>query len=85
VLSACNTAAGEQIGSEALSGLARAFFYAGARTFLASHWALDSGAAVLLITNTFSALAKDPGLGQAKALMQNIVERTLEPPRVRKF
>jgi hypothetical protein len=39
----------------------------------------------LLITNTFSALAKDPGLGQAKALMQNIVERTLEPPRVREF
>jgi CHAT domain-containing protein len=85
VLSACNTAAGEQIGSEALSGLARAFFYAGARTLLASHWAVDSGATVLLITNTFSALAKDPGLGPAKALMQNIVERTLEPPRVRKF
>jgi hypothetical protein len=46
---------------------------------------IDSGATVLLITNTFSALAKDPGLGPAKALMQNIVERTLEPPRVRKF
>src|SRR5207249_4467195 len=42
VLSACNTAAGDQIGSDALSGLARAFFYAGARTLLASHWAVDS-------------------------------------------
>jgi CHAT domain-containing protein len=31
VLSACNTAAGEKPGAEALSGLARAFFYAGAR------------------------------------------------------
>jgi hypothetical protein len=30
ILSACNTAAGEAKGAEALSGLARAFFYAGA-------------------------------------------------------
>jgi CHAT domain-containing protein len=44
ILSACNTAAGDKVGSEALSGLARAFFYAGARTVLASHWAVDSGA-----------------------------------------
>src|SRR5262245_42341752 len=29
VLSTCNTAAGEKPGAEALSGLARAFFYAG--------------------------------------------------------
>jgi hypothetical protein len=28
VLSACNTAAGDKLGAEALSGLARAFFYA---------------------------------------------------------
>jgi CHAT domain-containing protein len=34
ILSACNTA-GE--GTEALSGLARAFFYAGARALLVSH------------------------------------------------
>jgi CHAT domain-containing protein len=31
MLSACNTAAGDADGAEALSGLARAFFYAGAR------------------------------------------------------
>src|SRR5262249_54563799 len=31
ILSACNTAAGNTEGAEALSGLARAFFYAGAR------------------------------------------------------
>jgi CHAT domain len=39
VLSACNTAAGDKPGAEALSGLARAFFYAGARALLVSHWA----------------------------------------------
>src|SRR5262249_48220046 len=36
VLSACNTIAGDKPGAEALSGLARAFFYAGARALLVS-------------------------------------------------
>ncbi len=45
VLSACNTIAGDKPGAEALSGLARAFFYAGARALLVSHWAVDSEAA----------------------------------------
>src|SRR5262249_20174923 len=34
VLSACNTIAGDKPGAEALSGLARAFFYAGTRALL---------------------------------------------------
>ena len=42
ILSACNTAAGGAEGAEALSGLARAFFYAGARAMLVSHWSVDS-------------------------------------------
>ena len=46
VLSACNTAAGDKPGAEGLSGLARAFFYAGARAILVSHWPVNSDAAV---------------------------------------
>jgi CHAT domain-containing protein len=38
VLSACNTAAEGNPGAEALSGLARAFLYAGARSLVVSHW-----------------------------------------------
>jgi CHAT domain-containing protein len=38
VLSACNTAAGGAANAEALSGLGRAFIYAGARSLLVSHW-----------------------------------------------
>ena len=48
VLSACNTIAGDNPGAEALSGLARAFFYAGARALLVSHWSVDSDAATRL-------------------------------------
>jgi CHAT domain-containing protein len=68
VLSACNTAAGDKAGGEALSGLARAFFYAGARALLVSHWTVDSGAAARLTTATFDIMKAQPNLGRAEAL-----------------
>jgi CHAT domain-containing protein/Flp pilus assembly protein TadD len=68
VLSACNTVAGDKPGAEALSGLARAFFYAGARALLVSHWSVDSRAATQLTTATFDLLRADPKLGRAEAL-----------------
>jgi CHAT domain-containing protein len=70
VLSACNTIAGDKPGAEALSGLARAFFYAGSRALLVSHWAVDSRAATRLTTSTFEVLRRDPTLGRAEALRQ---------------
>jgi CHAT domain-containing protein/Tfp pilus assembly protein PilF len=68
VLSACNTIAGDKPGAEALSGLARAFFYAGARALLVTHWAVDSEAATRLTTSTFDLLNAEPGIGRAEAL-----------------
>jgi CHAT domain-containing protein len=68
VLSACNTIAGDKPGAEALSGLARAFFYAGARSLLVTHWAVDSAAATRLTTSTFDLLKAEPKLGRAEAL-----------------
>ena len=82
VLSACNTAAGSARGAEALSGLARAFFYAGARALLVSHWAVYSQAAVELTTGSFAALAAKPRLGRAgafRAAMLDLIARG-EPP-----
>ena len=57
LLSACNTAAGEQ-GGAAMSGLVRGFFFAGARSVLATHWAVESESATALTSATFSAQAK---------------------------
>ncbi len=68
VLSACNTIAGDKPGAEALSGLARAFFYAGARALLVSHWAVETNAATRLTTATFEIMKNDPTLGRAEAL-----------------
>jgi len=68
VLSACNTIAGDRPGAEALSGLARAFFYAGARALLVSHWAVESNAATELTTSAFKIMAENPGVGRAEAM-----------------
>jgi CHAT domain-containing protein len=68
VLSACNTIAGDKPCAEALSGLARAFFYAGARALFVSHWAVESIAAMRLTTSTFDVMKSDPSLGRAEAL-----------------
>lgn len=68
VLSACNTAAGSEADAEALSGLARSFFYAGARSLLVSSWPVYSPAAVDITTRAFSAMNDAPGIGRAEAL-----------------
>ncbi|MBO0765746.1 MAG: CHAT domain-containing protein, partial [Hyphomicrobiaceae bacterium] len=68
VLSACNTAGGNEPGAEALSGLARAFFYAGARALLVSHWAVDSYAAAMLTSRTFAEMLNAGTIGRAEAL-----------------
>jgi CHAT domain-containing protein len=75
ILSACNTAGGGQgassaTGAEALSGLARAFFYAQARALLVSHWAVDSDATVKLITKAVGAMSQNKSVGRAEALRQ---------------
>jgi CHAT domain-containing protein len=70
VLSACNTIAGDKPGAEALPGLARSFFYAGARALLLSHWAVSSEAATRLAISTFDRLKTGPKLGRAEALRQ---------------
>src|SRR5258706_1438704 len=72
VLSACNTAAGDgSPGADGLSGLAKAFFYAGSRALLVSHWPVVSSAAVRLTTGAFDALKAEPGIGRAEALRRS--------------
>jgi CHAT domain-containing protein len=73
ILSACNTAAGDVAGAEALSGLARAFFYAGARSVLVSHWEVSSESAVKLITTAVAELTANPKIGRAEALRRSML------------
>jgi len=73
VLSACNTAAEGKPGAEALSGLARAFFYAGARSLIVSHWEVEDEATANLMVGTFRALSRNPRLSHAEALRQSML------------
>jgi CHAT domain-containing protein len=73
ILSACNTAAGGAQGAEALSGLASAFFYAGARSLVVSHWAVNSDATVKLITKAVSTMAEDTTVGRSEALRRSML------------
>jgi CHAT domain-containing protein len=81
VLSACNTAAADgRTGAEGMSGLAKAFFYAGARSLLVSHWPVDSAAAVRLTTSAFAELEKDRSIGRAEALRRSMMALVEHPP-----
>jgi CHAT domain-containing protein len=82
VLSACNTASGDKVGADALSGLARAFFFAGAHALLVSHWSVNSEAAVNLTTRTFGFLAQAPQSRRAEAFqraMLTLIEEGYPP------
>lgn len=82
VLSACNTAAaGEKGNAEALSGLARAFFYAGARALLVSHWYVDSHAAVKITTGAFAEWKRNSAIGRAEALRRSLLAAMVDSSR----
>jgi CHAT domain-containing protein/tetratricopeptide (TPR) repeat protein len=70
VLSACNTGSGQGAGAEAVSGLGRAFFYAGTRALLVSNWPVETTSAKTLTTDLFRRQAEDASLTRAEALRQ---------------
>ena len=51
-----------------LSWLAKAFFYAGARSLLVSNWSVPSSATVRLVVDAFDEIKKHPAIGRAEAL-----------------
>tara|TARA_B100000315_G_scaffold144613_1_gene133531 strand:- start:2360 stop:5695 length:3336 start_codon:yes stop_codon:yes gene_type:complete len=74
VLSACNSGAGDGAGAEAISGLGRAFFYAGARSLLVSNWPVETTSARLLTTTLFRKQMRAPELGRAELLRRAMIE-----------
>lgn len=79
ILSACNTAAGDGAGGKGLSGLARAFFYAGARSLLASHWPVRDDMAAEITTRAIRIENETRGVSRAKALQQAMREARSSP------
>jgi CHAT domain-containing protein len=81
ILSACNTAGGDRPGAQGLSGLAKAFFYAGARALLVSHWPVESSSATALTTRMFEERANDPSIGRAEALRRSMLALAADDTR----
>jgi CHAT domain-containing protein len=79
VLSACNTAAADGRAEEALSGLARGFFYAGGRSLLVTHWAVESDSAKELTTATFAHYTANPQAPKAESLRQAMLKVMANP------
>lgn len=80
ILSACNTATADSApGSDALSGLARSFLYAGAQSLLASHWRVSDDASATLTLQTIQ--TGNRGVRQAQALQsaQRAVRSGVDP------
>lgn len=84
VLSACNTGASGGQGMEAVSGLGRAFFYAGTRALLVTMWSVETTSAKKLVTGIFQAQEENKTLSRAQALrksMLNLIDKeTLKDP-----
>jgi CHAT domain-containing protein len=79
VLSACNTGAAKGKGAEAVSGLGRAFFYAGARAILVSMWPVETTSAKKLTTRLFHYQKKDKTLSRARALQKSMLALIDDP------
>jgi len=61
-------------GAEGLSGLAKAFFFAGARSLLVSNWRVSSVATKQLMTDTMSQYVKAADQGKPEALQQAMLK-----------
>ncbi len=73
ILSACNTGTIEtEFGLSGLSELSQAFFYAGARALMITHWEVDSGAAAELVGQIARIRSGRPSLTYAEALRISI-------------
>lgn len=79
VLSACNTAGADGKAEEALSGLARGFFFAGSKSLLVTHWSVESESAMRLTTNTFSSYQQNPNMRRSEALRQAMLTTMAMP------
>ena len=74
VLSACNTGAADGAGAESVSGLGRAFFYAGSRALLVSMWPVETTSAKKITTGLFRFQKENSVLSRANALKKSILD-----------
>ena len=85
LLSACNTSSGASSDAEDLTGLARAFLIAGARSLVVSHWSVEDQSALILMRNMIETYAAHPTISKAGALRQAMLSVMNTPSRTHPF
>jgi CHAT domain-containing protein len=70
ILSACNSGGPGGGAGESLSGLARSFFFAKARSLLVTHWEVSDQVAALLVVLTINDMQEKPNQGVTGALRE---------------
>jgi CHAT domain-containing protein/Tfp pilus assembly protein PilF len=73
ILSACNTASSSSDApeSEGFSGLTKAFFYAGSRALLVSHWYVEDESTIKLTTGIFNILSNNSAFSKAQSVQKS--------------
>ena len=74
-----------QLSGESMTGLARAFFYAGARAMLVTHWSIPSESTVTLMRSTFQRFSQQAGMDKAEALREAQLGLIAEAPTAHPF
>ncbi len=74
ILSACNTSAGGAAGADGLSGLARAFLFAGADSLMVTHFVVRDDAGPRVSVSLARQLMDDPAISPADALRRAMIE-----------
>jgi len=83
VLSACETGNGRISPGEGVIGMSWAFFVAGTRSMVVSHWRVNSASTSQLMKNFYEALAKRRDRGNKSEALREASIRLLKDPRYR--
>ena len=76
ILSACNTASGDEIGSEGFSGLAKSFFMSGSKSILVSNWYVETNSAKEIVISIFKNIKENNNLTISQSL--NLTMRDMQ-------
>jgi len=80
LLSACSTAGSDGTpGADGLSGFANAFFFAGARNLVVTHWTIPSGPAIALSTGMIEHHSQNPGSTWSQSLRAAVLSMIKKP------
>ena len=72
--SACNTASGDEVGSDGFSGLTKSFFISGSKSVLVSNWYVETNSAKDTIVSMFKNIEENKNLTISQSLKHTMLD-----------